>query len=294
MNLQKVLFFLLSIGGSTLLAAPSGGNVIQGKADFHVAKQGLQIKAADQTVIQWQDFSIGKGEFVKFVQPHSDATVVNRVISDQLSEIYGSLKANGHVYLINPAGIVVGAEGLIQAAGFIASTFDFTKSKEGMVFKGDSKAIIVNEGQIETPNGDVFLIGYQVVNEGEIHGKTVGLAGGSEVLLKPAGSERLFVKAEQRIPTSGTAVENKGTIEALKTELKGDGNAFSYAIKNDGLIEATRLYEENGEIFLLSEGGVVSHGGTLIAEGGEVRLLGHTVELKEGSLIDVSHDTKPG
>ena len=150
-----------------LLAKPSGGAVVEGRAQFsHPETNGMHIDVSDGSVIHWDDFSIGKGEWVRFVQPGYDATVLNRVVSGKLSEIHGLLEANGKIYLVNPAGIFVGKEGAVHAAGFIASTFDFTLDQEGMLFKGDSKAQVINEGRISTPGGDVLLFGYQVVNEG--------------------------------------------------------------------------------------------------------------------------------
>ncbi|MCB1082666.1 MAG: filamentous hemagglutinin N-terminal domain-containing protein, partial [Chlamydiia bacterium] len=294
MSFSKVSLALLAMGG-WVFAAPSGHEVTRGSADVQSAGNGaLHIHADDQSVIQWQEFSIGKGELVKFIQPHEKASVVNQVVSNRLSEIYGTLEANGHVYLINPAGIVVGKEGVIHAAGFIASTFDFTETKEGMFFKGSSRAKIENYGTIQTSHGDVFLIGYQVLNEGKIGGDEVRVGQGSEILLKPEGKERLFVKLGDKEYDEGVGIENRGTIEALKTELKADGNAFSYAIKNDGLIEGNRLYSEGGEIYLVAEGGRVAQNGTIRSEGGEVALLGHTLVLNDGSHIDVSHDRAPG
>ena len=159
MKNSKILALFLALS-TPLVAKPTGGVFVKGEGGIaHPSHCEMKIHANDQTVIHWNSFSIDKGERVQFVQPNAQAHVVNHVVSNHLSEIYGTLEANGHVYLINPAGIVIGKEGIIHAAGFIASTFDFTETKEGMLFKGSSRATIENYGTVSTTHGDVFPVG---------------------------------------------------------------------------------------------------------------------------------------
>ena len=48
-------------------------------------------------------------------------------MGNNLSEIHGSLNANGHLYLINPNGILFGSDE-IDAARSIASSLDIADS----------------------------------------------------------------------------------------------------------------------------------------------------------------------
>lgn len=62
-------------------------------------------QGTDRAVINWNSFSIANGELTKFVQPSSSSAVLNRVVTANPSAIYGTLQANGNVYLINPGGV---------------------------------------------------------------------------------------------------------------------------------------------------------------------------------------------
>ena len=50
---------------------------------------------------------------------------------------------------------------------------------------------------------------------------------------------------------------DKGTIEALRVQLIADGNAYKFAIKHEGKIDALSTQEYQGDIYLVSEGGSV-------------------------------------
>jgi filamentous hemagglutinin family protein len=52
--------------------------------------------------------SIGSGATVNVRQPNASAVLLNRVTGESMSSIDGALNANGHVYLINPNGILFG------------------------------------------------------------------------------------------------------------------------------------------------------------------------------------------
>ena len=115
---------LAALFGAPASAAPTGASVVHGQASF--AQQGsvLTITNSNGAVINWQGFSIGSGETTRFVQPSSASSVLNRVVGPNPSTILGNLSSNGRVYLINPAGIMVGAGAKIDVAAFVASTLN--------------------------------------------------------------------------------------------------------------------------------------------------------------------------
>src|SRR4030095_15763820 len=143
----------------------------------------------------FRSFSISNGELTRFLQPGSNSAALNGVPGGNPSSIYGSLRANGKVYLINPNGVFIGPSGRVDAGSFVASTLD-TPDEEflkggNLTFKGGSEASVVNLGTITALDGDAFLIAKTVENHGSINAPngTAGLAAGTEVILQPAGEE---------------------------------------------------------------------------------------------------------
>lgn len=313
-------------------ANPLGGHVTAGSASFEGGASALTIRqSSDRGIIHWQDFSIGKGESVKFLQPGASSAILNRVTGGKRSDLLGTLQANGNVYLINPSGILIAAGAVIDTNSFIASTLDVSDEQfmagGDLKFMGDSTASVTNLGKITARGGDVFLIANTVENAGTIDAPsgTVGLAAGQEVLLKSAGDERILVA-----PTSkSSSVHNSGTITGATAELKASGNLYALAINNTGTIRATGMVNRNGRVILSSNGDEVRNSGTISAknangsggyvkmdsgrggrtvnagtidasgkakgaQGGRVEVLGENVELTAGSLVDVSGDTGGG
>jgi len=297
-SLTLLSIFSLSRG---LFANPQNPTVVSGTASFdQTSPSTLNITASDCAIINWEDFSIDAGELTKFIQPAHDARVLSRVTGGNPSAIFGTLEANGMLYLINPNGLVVGSGGEINTASFIASTLDVLDAdfiqKGDLHFTGAPTASVTNLGSIDGWNGDVFLIGHHVDNHGAINtpAGTAGLAAGVDVILLASGEERLMIQPTTATP-DGTGVVNAGTIEAISAELKADGNLFALAINHTGEIDATGLDARDGRIFLVAEGGSVSVGGALYAAndnntGGEIRVLGTTLEVTDNADIDVSGD----
>ena len=81
-------------------------------------------QSSNRAIINWQGFSIAPGETTQFIQPGANAAILNRVTGAQMSQLMGTLQANGNVYLINPNGILIGQGATINVGGFTASTLD--------------------------------------------------------------------------------------------------------------------------------------------------------------------------
>ncbi|MEC5125914.1 filamentous hemagglutinin N-terminal domain-containing protein [Verrucomicrobiales bacterium BCK34] len=276
-RLQAVIVSLLTPGltfwSIPIQANPSGGVVVNGDVTFSGGAGNLQINQASQrAIIDWADFSIDAGELTQFNQPGAAAAVLNRVTGGNPSAIHGALKANGNVFVINPNGILIGANGVIDVHGLALSTLDVSNGEflagGDMVFKGDS-GDITNMGRINAIGGDVFLIGRTVTNSGTITARsgTVGIGAGEEILLKAdngSGNERVFVRSKGS-GVSGTGILNDGTIEGASVELKAHGNMYALAINNKGSIRATGATTRGGSVFLRGPGGGVSNSGSIRA-----------------------------
>jgi len=293
--ISVVLTVLISFN---LCANPTGEVVVGGSATFSRVGSVLNVnQTTDRAVINWAGFSIALGETTNFNQPSANAAVLNRVTGVDPSSIFGTLNANGNVYLINENGILVGASGVINTNSFIASTLDVNDADfmagGDLLFQGTSMAGIRIEGTINALGGDVILMSREVSNTGTIKALdgTVALAGGTEVLLRETGSERVYVRAA----SAEGMVENSGLLDAARAELKAmGGNIYAMAINNSGVVRAAGVKEHEGQVWLVATGGSVVNTGKLYASkgstGGDIYLSGSTVTTT-GSTINAYSDS---
>ncbi|NBT47271.1 MAG: filamentous hemagglutinin N-terminal domain-containing protein, partial [Actinobacteria bacterium] len=298
---------------SALYANPTGEQVVGGVAGFNRPDAATLVvnQNTDRAVINWNSFSIANGELTKFVQPNSSSAVLNRVVAANPSAIYGTLEANGNVFLINPGGVLVGAGGVVNTASFVASTHDMNTEefmKGGQLnFKGNSDASVINEGNITAREGDVFLIAKEVKNEGQLMAKdgTVGMVSGTEVSLQAVGQGNYKVRllaAEKPMTenggqkTEGSAeIVNEGVIQAANAVLEAKGSYLPMAIKNTGVIEATGLVENgDGSVTLTGGEGDILNTGVVAAlqrsldgqreTGGSIMMTAKNVTADPGSI----------
>ncbi len=262
------------------LANPSGGQVVGGSATINAPSgNGLVINQNSQrAVIDWQQFSVGSNEYVQFVQPNSSSVVLNKVIGGSPSSIFGDIKANGQVFLVNPNGVYFAPGSSIDVQGLVASTLDmdsaaFMRGKN--VFsraQGSSAATVVNQGNIVTARGGyVVLAGDYVENDGSINAQAgrVVLAAGNSATLTLDRSQLVSYVVDSATLAHLAGVENTGSITA-----NGGGvimtadvaNALTAtAVNNSGLVMAQSARNEKGTIVLLAKGGDIENSGTLDA-----------------------------
>lgn len=245
-------------------ALPTGGTVTSGTIGITQPNgSSLIIDQSSQTgIINWSTFSIGAGNSVSF--NNGSGATLSRVTGNVPSTINGLLTATGSVFLVNEAGIAVGATGVIQTGGsFVASTLD-VKDQEflargTMTFDGASTAAVVNLGRIGSSTGDVVLIARTVQNDGTIEAPqgTAAMASGREVVLSDGALGN--GKVQVRLPGGDGKVVNRGTIKAADVELRANGGSvYALAGNTDGVIKATGIASKGGRIFLTAEGGAVT------------------------------------
>lgn len=300
MAFMRYLILCAGAAISILQANPQNMSVASGEAQMIENGTLMEINVSDRAVLNWDSFSIGVEEITRFVQPSIDSAVLNRVTGTQISELMGMLQANGQVYLANPNGVIVGKEGRIDTAAFIATTMelknqDFLNCEE-IAFFGESPGEIVNLGTIQTSSGPVVLFGHRVENCGEIlaSGGNVSIASGNEIFFDPTGDSLLFIQSplhEETVPAISLAIG--GAIDSVKIVEEG-GNIFIRSANGIEISENAQLTAaEGGNIFIQSDG-LCEAKGEMIAPSGEVRLLGERVHLLENAKVDVSGDQKGG
>lgn len=254
---------------------PQGGVVAGGEASIQESGSSLKVTAGNRTIINWDSFSIGSGEITQFIQPGSDSALLNRVLGKQASEIMGLLKANGRIYLINPQGVIIGKDGVIDTAGFYASTLNVLDSAflngEDLLFSGDSTGSIVNFGTIECLSGSVAFIARKIDNQGKINApdNEVALAIGQEVLLQLQDTAQngrpFFIKVN--IPEKGdnSGISHSGEIKALSQKLQNE-HALALAVQGGDQSDALQFVGKEGKIYLVAEESKINISGSLSAD----------------------------
>src|SRR3989338_11374819 len=154
------------------LANPVGPTVVNGAATVVNNGNTLTVTNTPGAILNWQQFNIGQGQTTQFNQQSAQSSVLNRVTGLDPSQILGTLRSNGQVFLINPNGIMFGAGAIIDVNRLIASTLNITNADflaNNLKFNGNNGTSVLNQGQITTPvGGSVYLIGNNVTNEGVI------------------------------------------------------------------------------------------------------------------------------
>lgn len=289
----------------TLPTAPS---VVQGSASITRPGAGqMNVQQNSQnTVINWQSFSIGANGRVVFNQPNAQSIALNRVTGSDPSAIFGSLSANGRVFLVNPNGVLFGAGSSVNVGGLVASTLniadsDFAAGRYRFSRNdGVAPAGTVNEGSLTAaPGGVIALVGSTADNRGTItapHG-TAGLASGKTVTLDFQGDGLTQLRVTEAdlqalAANSGTLAADGGRVLMLADATQATG----FVVNQGGIVRARSLAEGPGGVLIAGGGGDVSVTGSIDTRGGaglrggDVSVSGRNVGLLERGRIDAGGD----
>ncbi|EDX4101450.1 filamentous hemagglutinin N-terminal domain-containing protein [Salmonella enterica] len=304
---------IISLFPGMALAAdlPTGGQIVGGQGSISTSGSQMTIHQQTQNMAtNWHSFDIGRNNTVQFVQPDSSAVALNRVTGASGSQIMGTLKANGQVFILNPNGVLFGKGARVNVGGLVASTknispADFMKGQYTLSGSGNPGAQVVNQGSLTTSKGGyIVLAGERVSNSGTVttpSGKTV-LAAGKTVTLQLDEGGLTSVSVNGSVVNA--LVENRGLISASNGQVyltaKGQDMLLNTVVNNSGTVEAKGLASRGGEIVLSGgDSGVVSQSGQLLADsqtgrGGKITLEGQNIHLAGGSLASATGKTGGG
>lgn len=255
----------------SVFSLPLNLEVVSGQAAIDLTDQ-MVVETSDRAVLDWGEFSIAPNEKVYFQQPASSSSVLNRVIGERSSEIFGQLQSNGKVLLINPNGVLFGQGSQINTASLVASTLDiqtsaFLENRE-LYFAGDSKHSVINQGTIRTDHGDLLLIGSKVDNQGVLIAKEdLALVSTSEVLIQPEGKTPFYISINDL---------NDVDLE----------NVFANLLPHHE--DALFVYEDGDEVYL----SMTSNSGNVRAK--NISILGDQIILDGNTHIDASNEADGG
>ena len=278
----------LAVIPSFASALPQNGSVAGGTASItQTSPAQLTIKqTSDRAVLDWQSFSIAKGETTTFNQPSASSVAVNRVTGVDPSQIAGNLTANGRVVLVNPNGIVFSQGAQVNVGGLIASTASISTSdamagtlRFGQA--GSTQANITNAGAITAAQGGlVALVAPSVANSGTITAKLgkVFLASGSTWALDLYGDNLVSFAVDGSNLPATAGVSNTGTLSTdpnavvpaqgaitLTIAPSNASNIVSSAINQQGFIQASNYWTDGKAIVLGGDGSNVYAGASVTA-----------------------------
>ncbi|OSQ36431.1 hypothetical protein TMES_18260 [Thalassospira mesophila] len=311
---------------SAAAALPQGGTVVGG--DVSIAQSAPDtlnvVQGSNSAIVNWQSFNVGSGNTVNFQQPGSSSVILNRVVGNDPSAIFGTITANGTVMLVNPNGVVFGQGSRVDVGGLVASTAnirdaDFMSGNYNFdIASANPSASIVNAGDISIRDaGLAALVAPNVQNAGVIHARLgkVSLGGaktfsldfhgdgllsfgvGSDVDTAPVGTDGNPVEA--LVSNSGSIIADGGVVSISARAVK---DVIDNVINTSGVIQANSVSSANGRIILSGgDNGTVLAGGSIKATGddsgetgGSIVATGDNIAVASGASMDASGDAGGG
>jgi filamentous hemagglutinin family protein len=286
---------------------PSGARVVGGAATVSAGEASLTInQTSARAAIDWQSFNVGRGATVNFVQPDARSVVLNKVLGGTPSSIYGNIRANGSVYLVNPQGVYFSPTSSVDVGSLVASTLGISSASfmgGYSLFSRDSvTAGVQNDGRIQVGQGGyAALLGPQVTNNGVIAARsgTVALASGDVVALNFDRQGGLLGLAVTPASVQ-SLVQNNHLIQASDGTVLMTAKAASQllgSVVNTGVVSANQLSTDVAGRIVLGASGQIDNSGTLEASaarghGGEVSLTAPSINVS--GVVDVSGQLSGG
>ena len=278
--------------------------VSSGKASAVAKGSNLTVnQTSNSATLNWQSFNIGANGSVTFQQPSSSAVALNRIYDANPSSIFGSLSANGQIYLINANGFLFGATSKVNAAGLVASSLNITDNTftNGILsplangkpalepFTGNSQhfsddaagAPLTNIGTISVQNGAqltaadggrLMLAASSVQNAGTLSAPDgqIVLAAGQSVYLQAAPTSDTTLRGLVVQVDAGSSAAGQLASATVSNETSGSltathGNVTlaGLMVNQDGRISATTSVSANGSVTLTAG----THPNTNVANG---------------------------
>lgn len=307
-RLTGMVLLAMALGGS-VQAMPSGGTIWSGNGSIVEQGQTMTVQQnSNRMAIDWTQFNIAKNETIRYAQPDKNAVALNRVTGGQQSLIEGNLNANGHVFLVNPNGVVFGKNASVDVGGLVASTarladdtmnhFGSSQDSLNLAVDNENNAAVINEGIIKAQGGLVALHASNVENSGTItdDGGTVALTAAKNLNLSSDADGKLNFTVDGTMARAQSL--NSGTLKAdggyVVMTAKSAGDVLSTVVNNSGTIEAKTLRKnEKGQVLLDGgDNGQVEVSGTLDASGteegqdaGSIKAIGQKTIVHDGTQL---------
>lgn len=220
---KRILAAVLS-GGMLLLpnwgyAMPSLPVLPNGviRDDITTSGDQMTITGSGNMAIDWDSFNIGKNETVTFSGMQA---VLNYVTGNTKSEILGNITGSDvHVFLVNPNGILFGAEAKVNVGQLTASTRTI---EDRTVFDGSAFSTLSAEAAKKV-RGDIINLGELTANKIVLEGDNISLL--NAATLKAGSNSDITLRANNKV-TVGYEVKKTAKIDV------GDGKGKVYEVSD--------------------------------------------------------------
>ncbi|MGN8832785.1 YDG domain-containing protein [Selenomonas montiformis] len=162
----------------TAFGAPTGGQVAAGGANID---NPLNITSTTKNnVITWQDFSVGKNETVRFDGGAKTNNYLNIVTGANTSNIQGKIQGGNDVYLVNPNGIIIGKDAVVDVGNFYAST-RYVSEEAAKQAAGSQNLAAVLSDTSKSVAADVVNLGTVQADQVVVEGQNIRFLDSSKV-----------------------------------------------------------------------------------------------------------------
>ncbi|MBW7912036.1 MAG: filamentous hemagglutinin N-terminal domain-containing protein, partial [Alphaproteobacteria bacterium] len=315
MTLAGIVAMASSAYALDATALPTGGTFTSGTGGISTTGNTMNVTTNQtRTVMDWDSFNIGSAATVNVNQFNSSSTTVNRVNSaaGDPTQIYGNLKSNGKIVILDPNGVFFGASAKVDVGSLLASTGTMDAASMAEFVAG--RAFILSNldavagAKIENLSNNISVknsgllafVAPTVQNAGTLTaqlGKVV-LASGKTVTVDLSGDGLITLAADQLdtslVENSGTIKANGGTVIMTAGAAK---NVVDSVVNMSGVVQANFVSNKNGKIVLGSSStGKVNVTGTLEAKrdqnfstgsAGTVEISANDVNIASSAIIDV-------
>lgn len=236
----------LALTGSAF-AMPSGGAIEQGnvavsEGNLADVGNGATITTQANSIINWNDFSVGAGETLNFNT--AAGALLNRVTSDKVSELLGTMTQTGAnpLFVVNPNGIHIGDNATIDAANITLSTLamstaDFNNAASGGRYSLAQDKVGVKTVQIDSgakiKSGNMLnIFGGKIVADGVIFNERQGGLEKAPAMIVAAERTTLRIDDGELVPVNSTitkenTVDFHGTIQTQNTDFRIAGSSVN-------------------------------------------------------------------
>lgn len=260
----------------------------------------------DKAILNWDSFNVGRETDLTFNHHgNTNWVTLNRVVGNSAdpSQILGTIKADGSVYILNQNGVIFGGASQVNARNIVAAAAtmtdqhfrdygiyarvtqtsastppsavveSFTAAKGEVKVEAGARITTTAPKSVVEAGGFVMLLGSKVENAGSIRtdrGQTL-LAAGDSFLIRPG---------------YGTDANQRSTTRGNEVQVTVGADSSAGLVANTGLIEARQ-----GDITLAGE--QVVQGGVAVATTnvharGTVHLLTNVASAKKNTSVTLT------